>query len=99
MLDYLRYLRFYGVYWIDRIQMDVGLITALLERWRPETHTFHLPFGEMTITLQDVSILTGLPVDGDQVTGVDLMLTILEWQALCLRLLGFEPDVQFFDHS
>ena len=82
MLDYLRYLRFYGVYQIGRIQMDVGLITALLERWRPETHTFHLSFGEATITLQDVSILTGLPVDGDPVTGVDPALTIPEWQAL-----------------
>ncbi|XP_073116209.1 serine/threonine-protein phosphatase 7 long form homolog [Elaeis guineensis] len=99
VLDYLRYLRFYGVYRIGRIQMDVGLITAMLERWRPETHTFHLPFGEATISLQDVSILTGLPVDGDPVTGVDPTLTIPEWQALCLRLLGFEPDAHFFDHS
>ena len=99
VLDYLRYLRFYGVYRIGRIQMDVGLITALLERWRPETHTFHLPFGEVTISLQDVSILTGLPVDGDLVTGVDPTLTIPEWQALCLQLLGFESDAYFFDHS
>ena len=78
MLDYLRYLKFYGVYQIGRIQMDVGLITVLLERWRPETHTFHLLFGEATITLQDVSILTGLSVDGDLVTEVDPTLTILE---------------------
>ena len=99
VLDYLRYLGFYGVYRIGRIQMDVGLITALLERWRPETHTFHLPFGEATISLQDVSILTRLPVDGDPVTGVDPTLTIPEWQALCLRLLGFELDAYFFDHS
>ena len=61
--------------------------------------TFHLPFNEVTITLQDVSILTGLLVDGDPVTGVDPTLIIPEWQALCLRLLGFEHDVQFFDYS
>ena len=79
--------------------MDVDLIIALLERWHPETHTFHLPFSEVTITLQNVSILTGLSVDGDPVTGVDPKLFILEWQALCLRLLGLEPDIQFFDHS
>ncbi|CAN1165232.1 Serine/threonine-protein phosphatase 7 long form homolog [Linum perenne] len=40
----------------------------MIERWRPETSTFHLPFGECTITLEDIAYITGLPVDGEAVT-------------------------------
>ncbi|KAH0689322.1 hypothetical protein KY289_016680 [Solanum tuberosum] len=36
------------------MQYDHALVTTMVERWRPETHCFHLPFGEVTITLQDV---------------------------------------------
>ena len=43
---------------------DRSLLSALVDRWRPETHTFHLPFGEMTVILQDVAMLTGLPIAG-----------------------------------
>ncbi|CAN0876181.1 Serine/threonine-protein phosphatase 7 long form homolog [Linum grandiflorum] len=39
------------------------LCTTLIERWRPETNTFHMYHGEMTITLEDVSFITGLPAD------------------------------------
>ena len=48
-----------------RFPFDRSLLTALVDRWRPETHTFHLPFGEMTPTLEDVSLLLGLPIAGD----------------------------------
>ena len=49
--------------------MDNAALTALVDRWRPETHTFHLPAGEMTFTLQDVAMLFGLHIDGRAVTG------------------------------
>ncbi|CAN0857568.1 Serine/threonine-protein phosphatase 7 long form homolog [Linum grandiflorum] len=39
------------------------LCTALIERWRPETNTFHMYHGEMIIMLEDVSFIIGLPVD------------------------------------
>ncbi|XP_070048951.1 serine/threonine-protein phosphatase 7 long form homolog [Nicotiana tomentosiformis] len=55
---------FYRIIEIGRLQLDWSLITALIERWRPETHTFDLPIGETTITLQDVEVLYGLPIDG-----------------------------------
>ncbi|CAN1186874.1 Serine/threonine-protein phosphatase 7 long form homolog [Linum perenne] len=44
------------------------LVTGLLERWRPETNTFHLLQGEATITLEDVEVLTGLPTRGRPVS-------------------------------
>lgn len=34
-----------------------------------ETHTFHLPIGECTVTLEDVSILFGLRINGKLVNG------------------------------
>ncbi|XP_031127589.1 uncharacterized protein LOC116029686 [Ipomoea triloba] len=40
----------------------------MVDRWRLETHCFHLPFGEVTITLQDVEMLLRLRVDGLAVT-------------------------------
>ncbi|MFQ6624370.1 hypothetical protein Gotur_004307, partial [Gossypium turneri] len=42
---------------------------ALVERWRPETHTFHLSCGECTVTLEDVALQLGLPIDGNAITG------------------------------
>ncbi|KAH1232450.1 Protein MAINTENANCE OF MERISTEMS [Glycine max] len=43
---------------------DPGLISAFAERWHRETNTFHLPVGELTITLDDVACLLHLPIIG-----------------------------------
>ncbi|CAN0912311.1 Protein MAIN-LIKE 2 [Linum grandiflorum] len=34
--------------------LDTPLLQAFIERWQPDTNTFHMPFGEMTVTLHDV---------------------------------------------
>ena len=44
--------------------IDKGLLFAFTERWHRETNTFHLPIGEMTITLNDVSSLLHIPIVG-----------------------------------
>ncbi|KAH1063958.1 hypothetical protein J1N35_028945 [Gossypium stocksii] len=68
--NYLRGAGFWHVATIGHgCKLDPKLISALIERWRPETHTFHLPCGECTITLEDVHLQLGLPVDGYAVTG------------------------------
>ncbi|MFQ6651823.1 hypothetical protein Gotur_023996 [Gossypium turneri] len=40
------------------------VISPLVERWRPEMHTFYLPCSECTITLEDVALQLGLRVNG-----------------------------------
>jgi hypothetical protein len=45
---------------LTRFNFDAPLIAAFMDRWQPETHTFHLPVGEMTLSLEDAAMLGGL---------------------------------------
>ncbi|KAK4382553.1 Serine/threonine-protein phosphatase 7 long form [Sesamum angolense] len=88
----LHQIGFYGVYRCGRIQYDCYLITALVERWRSETHSFHFRVEEATITLQDVQVIWGLPIDGEPVSGTDLERTSVQWQEYCMQYIGFAPE-------
>ena len=72
---------------IRSVPVNHHLITALVERWRPETHTFHFPHGEAIVTLEDVALHLGLPIDGHAVTGA----TQFHWPQICQELLGAVP--------
>ena len=97
VLQYVLRAGFYGVYRLGLIRLDHALITAFVERWRPETHTFHLPVGEATITLQDVAILLGLPIDGAPITHPQTFVTVQECQDVCMQAFGVIPPAEEID--
>ena len=69
MLDIIKLLRLEGLFRAPSREIDHCLISALVERWRLKTHTFHLPHGEMSITLQDVEVIYGLSIEGEVLVG------------------------------
>uniref|UniRef100_A0A0D9VVN2 Aminotransferase-like plant mobile domain-containing protein n=1 Tax=Leersia perrieri TaxID=77586 RepID=A0A0D9VVN2_9ORYZ len=50
-----------------RVRRDEGALLQLAAFWRPDTNTFVFPWGEATLTLQDVAVLGGLPLLGSPV--------------------------------
>uniref|UniRef100_A0ACD5ZTK7 Uncharacterized protein n=1 Tax=Avena sativa TaxID=4498 RepID=A0ACD5ZTK7_AVESA len=68
--------------------MNPCLITALVDRWRPETHSFHLPCGEMTVTLQDISMIFALPIKGQPVC---MSSDSDNWREVMIGLIGKAP--------
>ncbi|XP_039032851.1 protein MAINTENANCE OF MERISTEMS-like [Hibiscus syriacus] len=53
----------YGATFLHGFKVISTLISALIEHWSPETHTFLLPCGEVTITLEDVAYQLGVPIN------------------------------------
>ncbi|MFQ6646274.1 hypothetical protein Gotur_018897 [Gossypium turneri] len=84
--NYLRETGFLNVANIGQgCKLDLKPISSFIERMRPEMHTFHLPCGECTITLEDIQLQLGLPVDGSVLTRSTLS---ADWEAICNGLLG-----------
>ena len=81
----------------SRLQYDSSLLTCLVDRWRPETHTFHFRWGEMAPTLQDVSYLLGLPLAGVPIGPVD---PPANWaQEMAQRFFGIRDGALAFGHD
>ncbi|XP_012461357.1 serine/threonine-protein phosphatase 7 long form homolog [Gossypium raimondii] len=88
--NYLREASFWHVATIGwGCKFDQKLIHTLIERWRPETHTFHLSCGECTIILEDVQLQLELLVDGSALIEP---VQFANWGAVCYDLLGAIPD-------
>ncbi|RYR09629.1 hypothetical protein Ahy_B05g078003 [Arachis hypogaea] len=71
-------------------QIGKTLVNTLVERWHADTHTFHLPIGECAVTLKDVAMIFGLPIDSLSVT----RMTLSSFEALeaeCLHQFGVAP--------
>lgn len=91
MLSYIELIGLEHLPKLKKCKIDYSLINALVERWQPETNTFHFGWGEKAITLEDVSYLYGLPIDGKAVTG-----RVWSRKAMlddtCKRLLGVKGE-------
>ncbi|XP_016702058.2 protein MAINTENANCE OF MERISTEMS-like [Gossypium hirsutum] len=87
-MPYLELAGFGSVTQIRYTVLRFDLLSALVKRWRPETHTFHFPCGKCTVTLEDVALQLGLPIDGSPVTGLS---AFTDPDALFYQLLGDSP--------
>ncbi|PKU80289.1 Serine/threonine-protein phosphatase 7 long form like [Dendrobium catenatum] len=95
MIDQLNQAGFLVANSLQWVHLDMHLLCALCERWHAETNTFHLRNVEITITLQDVSVLTGLVVDGLPVITTRVVGGVesrwATWTDCCQELLGRSP--------
>jgi hypothetical protein len=68
--------------------MNPAAITALVDRWRPKTHSFHLRTGEMTVTLEDMAMTLALPIEG---TPLCMDTSCDDWRGKMVDLIGKCP--------
>ncbi|RYR02536.1 hypothetical protein Ahy_B06g081334 [Arachis hypogaea] len=75
IVPYLKEARFGDTTPLRDFVFDNSLITTFVKQWHPETHTFHLLWGEATITLQDMAYHLGLRTHGEPVGGASMTST------------------------
>ncbi|XP_065874720.1 protein MAIN-LIKE 1-like [Euphorbia lathyris] len=63
--------------------LDAPLISAFMERWQPDTNSFHMSFGEMTILLHDVWQILRIPVHGQMISDA---CSAERLQAMCMMM-------------
>ena len=72
------------------MRIDHALISALIERWRPETNIILFLYREAITILENVAYIYGLPIDGPPVIGrTYTKRPIIE--EVCNSLLGKVP--------
>jgi hypothetical protein len=76
--------------------MDTTALTTLVDRWRSKTHTFHPSSDEITVMLQDVAMILGLPINGTPVCG---MVSPVGWRDSVGHAIGIRPPDVAPDHK
>ncbi|KAH1206205.1 Protein MAIN-LIKE 2 [Glycine max] len=70
------------------------LMNFIFERWHQETSSFHLPVGEMSITLDDMSCLLHLPLIGRSIDHVSLHFDKKVVRILLMTYLGILTETE-----
>jgi hypothetical protein len=60
---------------LTQFSYDAPLIAAFMDRWRPETHTFHFPVGDMTLNLEVAAMLGALQCADEAMGPIDIPVT------------------------
>ncbi|XP_028065469.1 protein MAIN-LIKE 2-like [Camellia sinensis] len=71
------------------------IVSSFVERWQLETNTFHLTVGEITITLDNVATILGLPIVGKSIS----VRKLLEMRVIALVVNTLEIDEQEVRHE
>jgi hypothetical protein len=74
--------------------LDPGLLSTFVERWYGDTGNFHMPCGEMRVTLDDVRCLLHLPIQGRLLdhSRISNKATNVEWMITLIGLTNSEAE-------